>query len=121
MPITIQAEAPPLRVDDTGTVRVGGTRFTLDTIVTAFLAGWTPEQIAEAYDSVSLEAVYGAISYYLSHRADVDEYLAERSRQAAELRERIEKAQSNLPDIRARLLAARKKTTPARVAGSRPS
>jgi hypothetical protein len=77
--------------------------------VTAFRSGSTPEQIVEAFDSVSLEAVYGAISYYLSHRADVDEYLAERARQAAELREQIENAQGNRPDIRARLLASRKK------------
>ena len=108
MPITIQPEAPPLRVDDTGTIRVGGTRVTLDTIVQAYHDGATAEQIVQDFDSVRLEHAYAAISYYLAHRAEVDEYLAVRNRQAAQLREQIEKAQSSLPDIRARLLAARK-------------
>lgn len=109
MPITIQPEAPPLRVDDTGTIRVGGTRVTLDTIVIAFLDGSTAEQIVQDFDSIRLEHAYAAISYYLAHRSEVDAYLAVREREAAELRERIEKAQTGMTDIRARLLARRKK------------
>jgi uncharacterized protein (DUF433 family) len=109
VPITIQPEAPPLRMDDTGTIRVGGTRVTLDTIVQAYHDGATAEQIVQDFDSVSLEHAYAAISYYLAHRGEVDGYLTERNRQAAQLREQLEKAPSSLPDIRARLLSARKK------------
>ena len=36
MPLTIHADAPPLRVDDTGTVRVGQTRVILEVVVHAF-------------------------------------------------------------------------------------
>ena len=50
----------------------------------------------------------GSIGYYLNHREEVDAYLAERARQAAELRREIEAAQRHLPDIRQRVLDARK-------------
>lgn len=109
MPLTIEPETPPLRVDETGTVRVGKTRVLLEVVVRAFLDGATPEEIVLDYDTLELDEVYGAIGYYLRHRKDVDAYLAARAHQAEELRERVEVAQRHLPDIRQRLLAARDK------------
>lgn len=109
MPLTIHPDAPPLRVDETGTVRVGPTRVILEVVVQAFRDGATPEQVVQDYDTLELADVYGAIAYYLRHREEVDAYLAERDREAAELRKKIEAAQRHLPDIRARLLAARQK------------
>ena len=107
MPLTIHSEAPPLVVDESGTIRVGATRIPLDTVVQAFLDGATPEQIVQDFDSLSLEDVYATISYYLGHRPELDAYLAERERQSGQLRERVTAAQSGMPDIRARLLAKR--------------
>jgi uncharacterized protein (DUF433 family) len=55
---------------------VRGTRVSLDSVVSAFLDGLSPETIAsECFPVLSLEQVYGAIAYYLGHRAAVDEYL----------------------------------------------
>lgn len=105
--LPLDPEPPPLRVDDTGTVRVGATRVRLDTVVEAFLAGDAPEQIARSYDTIRLDEVYAVITYYLRHRPAVDEYLARREQQAAELRATVEAAQRELPDLRAHVLAAR--------------
>jgi hypothetical protein len=61
----------------------------LDSIVYAFLSGQWAEAIAQAFPVLNLEQVYGAITYFLAHRDDVDRYLDGRqqdfegSRQAA--------------------------------------
>lgn len=54
---------------------ISGTRVSLDSVVYAFLNGQTAETIAQSFPSLNLEQVYGAITYYLAHRAEVDRYL----------------------------------------------
>lgn len=88
MPIAI--EPPPLRPEPDGTIRVGGTRVTLDTVIASFRAGATPEQIAQQYPSVPLADIYAVIGYYLHHTSDVEAYLADRRRQADETRREME-------------------------------
>ncbi|MEW6366434.1 MAG: DUF433 domain-containing protein [Acidobacteriota bacterium] len=55
--------------------RIVGSRVSLDSVVHDFLSGLPPESIADNYDTLALEQVYGAITYYLAHRAEVDAYL----------------------------------------------
>ena len=85
MSLTIHPDAPPLRIDETGTVRVGKTRVVLEAVVQAFRDGATPEQVVQDYDTLELADVYGVVAYYLRHREEVDAYLADRDREAAEL------------------------------------
>jgi uncharacterized protein (DUF433 family) len=72
-----------------GSYRLSGTRVSLDSVVVAFLTGQTPESIAQSFPTLDLEQVYGAITYYLAHRSEVDEHLArcqsefEKKREAA--------------------------------------
>lgn len=66
---------------------VAGTRVSLDSIVHAFVSGQSPEAIAEAFPALSLEQVYGAITYYFAHRHDIDEYLARRRQDFAAARQ----------------------------------
>ena len=66
---------------------VTGTRISLDSIVYHFKAGASPESIVQAFPLLTLEQVYGAITYYLAHTADVDAYLAEGERQYEAFRE----------------------------------
>jgi uncharacterized protein (DUF433 family) len=106
MGLAIGTEPVPLRVDADGTVRVGGTRVTLDTVVAAFTEGLTAEEIAQQYASVSLCDVYAAIAYYLRHQDEVKGYLREREKKAAELRTEAE-ARSSPVGFRERLLARR--------------
>jgi len=58
-----------------GGYRIIGTRVSLDSIVYDYLSGLSPESIADNFDSLSLEQVYGAITFYLSHRGEVDRHL----------------------------------------------
>ena len=55
---------------------VAGTRVSLDSVIFAFLDGLSPETIVtECFPVLTLEQVYGVITYYLSHRAELDDYL----------------------------------------------
>jgi uncharacterized protein (DUF433 family) len=56
---------------------VSDTRVSLDSIVYAFLNGQTAESIAQSFPLLTLEQVYGAIAFYLAHRAEIDAYLHE--------------------------------------------
>jgi uncharacterized protein (DUF433 family) len=55
--------------------RITGTRVSLDSVVYDYLGGLSPESIADNFDTLSLEQVYGAITFYLSHRDEVDKQL----------------------------------------------
>jgi hypothetical protein len=54
---------------------IAGTRVSLDSVVYAFLEGLSPESIMESFDTLRLEEVYGALTFYLGHRDDIDAYL----------------------------------------------
>jgi uncharacterized protein (DUF433 family) len=104
MPLTIHEDAVPLRVDETGTVRVGNTRVLFVLVVQAFKAGESPESIVEMYDALNLADVYGAVAYYLRHREEVEAYLIEYDRQAEEIRKKIEELQGPQTGLREKLL-----------------
>lgn len=107
-----EAESLPLTEDVDGAVRVGGTRVLLELVVRAFQDGATPEAIVQRYDTLRLADVYGVISHYLRHQADVDQYLAGRERQAAETQHQIAmQQQGDMSGMRARLLANRTPTS----------
>jgi uncharacterized protein (DUF433 family) len=55
-----------------GAYRITGSRVSLDSVVYDFLSGLSPESIADNYDTLTLEQVYGAITHYLAHRTEVD-------------------------------------------------
>lgn len=80
----------PLRMDDTGTIRVGKTRVILDLVIDAHKCGKTPEGIVAMYDALNLSDVYTVIAYYLQHRNEIDAYLDERRAEAEALRREIE-------------------------------
>jgi uncharacterized protein (DUF433 family) len=51
-------------------------RVSLESVVLAFLDGLSPETIAtECFPTLTLEQVYGAITYYLANRKRVNTYL----------------------------------------------
>lgn len=54
---------------------IEGTRISLDSVVYSFLNGESPESIAQNFPLLSLEQVYGAITFYLSNREVIDAYL----------------------------------------------
>jgi uncharacterized protein (DUF433 family) len=86
---------------------IDGTRVSLDSVVYAFLRGESPEGIVESFPALTLEQVYGALSYYLAHREAVDEYLSQGKEEFARLRE---ESRHRNPSLFARLAEARHKT-----------
>ena len=87
MEIILQSEAPPLRQDASGALRVGHSRVLVELVVRAFQGGATPEAIAQRYPTATLADIYAVIAYYLRHR------------------ERIEGRQGHLADLRDRMPA----------------
>lgn len=72
---------------------IAGTRVSLDSIVYLFQEGLSPETIAsECLPVLSLEEVYGEITYYLAHRAEIDEYLQNADAEFHSLRQAAQKA-----------------------------
>jgi len=96
--------ASPLRMDDAGTVRVGTSRVTLDSLISSYLDGNTAEEIVQQFPSMSLAQVHASIAYYLLHRAEVEAYLHERRTMAEETRRAVEDV-CDQRGIRERLVA----------------
>ena len=59
-----------------GVYRLTDTRVSLDSIVYAYWHGQTAESIAQSFPVLTLEQVYGALTYYLAHQAQIDAYLS---------------------------------------------
>jgi len=89
-----------------GAYWISGTRVSLNSVVLAFLDGISPETIAaECYPVLTLEQVYGAITYYLSHRDELDDYLRESDAEFENLRE-----STNEPAFSKKLTEARRQS-----------
>ena len=90
---------------------ITGTRVSLDSIVEAFNKGAAPETIRRSFPLLRLEELYGAITFYLAHENEIDEYLqrsyAEFDIQADARREQLKVSKPELYD---RLLRSREET-----------
>lgn len=53
----------PLTNTEFGTVRVSGSRVSLDSVVYHYEQGATPERIAESFPSLNLADIYAVIAY----------------------------------------------------------
>jgi uncharacterized protein (DUF433 family) len=103
----VQLEATqnvPLTQWQDGTIRISGTRVTLDVIVKQFKLGATAEQIHDSFPVASLKDIYGVIYYYLEHTAAVEAYMQEQRQAAAATRQWVESQPENRA-LRERLLA----------------
>ncbi len=68
----------PLRLAEDGVIRVGLTDVPIDPIIAAFKDGETPETIMSDFPELTRVQVYGTITYYLEHEAEIERYLAAR-------------------------------------------
>ena len=82
----------------------------LDLVVHAFDDGATPETIVQMYSTLKLADVYAAIAYYLRHRQEIRDYLAQRERRAAVIRQSSQAMQPEMSEIRRRLTERRSMT-----------
>lgn len=83
----------PLRMMH-GEFRVGNTRVCLGVVIREFLAGAEPQAILDAYPSLGMADVYGAIAYFAARREE-----------AERLRQEIEAAQPSGAELREKLRA----------------
>jgi uncharacterized protein (DUF433 family) len=104
MALVIEADPIPLVMDVDGVMRIGGTRVTLDTLVSAFSDGATAEEIVQQYPSLRLGDVYAVLGYYLRRRPDIEVYLRQRQALTIEVREQNE-SRFDPQGVRDRLLA----------------
>jgi uncharacterized protein (DUF433 family) len=82
-------------------IRIKGTRIGIESILYKYIhRSQSPEEIAAAFHSVSLEQVYATILYYLRNREQVERYLADWLEFARRAREEQER---NLPPVVQRL------------------
>ena len=79
-----------------GGLYVAGRRISLDSVVYAFKRGAAPESIRRSFPLLTLEEIYGAITYYLSHQSEVDAYLEAGEREYEEQRQRSREENSEL-------------------------
>jgi uncharacterized protein (DUF433 family) len=105
MAITLHADPVPLHLDETGAIRVGQSRVTLDVVLQYWRMGMKPEDIARGLDTLTRADVHGALAYYFRHQAEIDDYLHQREQEAEKLRQQIEAANaSRLTSLKARLV-----------------
>jgi uncharacterized protein (DUF433 family) len=86
---------------------IAGSRVSLDSIVYAFQQGSSPEEIQQDWPILSLEQVYGAITYYLANRAQVDEYIRDAEKRFANAVPAMKKA---APELYAKLRRAQQES-----------
>jgi uncharacterized protein (DUF433 family) len=108
-------ETSYVRTDEFGVLRVGPTRVSLDSVIAAWEQGHSPETIQSQYPALSLEQVYGALTWCLAHADEVEAY---RRRQEAVWAAARAKAEENLAPVVRRLRELRAARDAARAKGA---
>src|SRR5205085_8033140 len=87
---------------------IKGTRISLDSVIYAFKRGAAPESIKRSFPLLSLEEIYGAITFYLAHEQEIDTYLAQSEKEfEAQAKEMNAQARQDNPELFERLEKAR--------------
>ncbi|HZO51824.1 MAG TPA: DUF433 domain-containing protein [Bryobacteraceae bacterium] len=86
---------------------IAGTRISLDSVVYAYLRGESSEGIAESFPALSMEQVFGALTYYAANREEVDRYLSAGRVEFEALRQEWRR---NHPALYQKLVEARHRT-----------
>ena len=80
----------PLKEWPDGTIRISGTRVTLDSILYHFKQGDSAEEITHKFPAASLANVYAVIAYYLTHREELDAYLKQQEAEEEAVMKKLE-------------------------------
>ncbi|HKR01992.1 MAG TPA: DUF433 domain-containing protein [Pyrinomonadaceae bacterium] len=107
-----KTQALPLRLAEDGTIRIAGSRVSLDSVVHHYKLGASAEQIAQKFPALDLADVYAAIAYFLNHEETIEEYLKQQQAKSDEIQKKIEsdpQHQKKTTQIRARVMARKSK------------
>jgi uncharacterized protein (DUF433 family) len=99
----IKSQDLPLHADAAGTVRLSGTRVPLETVVSVFHQGATPEEVVHRFPALDLADVYAVVGYYLRHPDEVQQYMARQTERAESVRGQVE-SRDEVQALRERLL-----------------
>ncbi len=97
----------PLVVTEHGTIRIKGSRVSLDSIIHHFKLGAIADQFVQSFPSLSLGDVYLSIAYYPAHRQEIEEYLQQQETAADALQEQLESNpdyQAEIAELRSRVM-----------------
>ncbi len=97
--LVIEPQVVPLRLDDAGTIRVGGTRVTLDAFLETYELEGSAEAVARELDVLDLADVYAVLAWCLHHRDEVAAYLSRREHEEQTIRSELESTQPSQPSF----------------------
>ena len=82
----------PLKQWRDGSIRIRNSRLLIDMVIGLHRQGAYPEEIFEAFPSVSYTVadIYAVIAYYLAHKSELDKYLATRKQESEKIWKEIE-------------------------------
>ncbi len=89
MAIVESTQEVPLTITPDGTIKIAGSRVSLDSVIYHYRHGATVEEIVLKFPGLRLADIHSCIAYCLNHQEEIDNYLAERERSATDLREHI--------------------------------
>jgi uncharacterized protein (DUF433 family) len=99
-----------------GAYRITDSRVSLASVVYAWRDGLSPESIQENFPVLTLEEVYGAITFYLANQEEIDKYLSLSEAEFETARQKsIEQLRQNKPQLYERLVAYKRQKTTATV------
>lgn len=91
---------------DDGTIRIGKTRVSLESVVHQFSLGATAEEIAQKFPALKLAEVYAVIAYFLNNHEQVAKYVLDQEAESDVIQAGIDaKYQSQTTELRRRILA----------------
>jgi uncharacterized protein (DUF433 family) len=97
-----------------GAYRIADSRVSLDSVVYAWRDGLSPESIKENFPVLTLEEVYGAITFYLANQTEIDKYLSRSEVEFEAARHKSsEQLRQHKPQLYERLVAYRRQKTTA--------
>ena len=108
MGVLIDTFQEVIDVNEAGVWRVSGSRVSIDSVLNAFNAGATPEEIIWQFDTLELKDVYAVINFYLHNRERVDKYLLESEREQERILKKVKKDFPTPPEMIERLRVHRR-------------
>src|SRR5437764_6608517 len=95
--VAIEPLSVPLHLDETGTIRVGGTRVTLDAFLETYAEEGSAEAVVKALDVLELADVHAILAWCLRHPQEVAAYLCRREQEEKAIHAELEAAQPSPP------------------------
>ena len=86
---------------------IKGKRISLDSVVYSFQSGQSPESINRSFRLLTLEEIYGAITFYLANQNEINDYLIQENKEIEKMRE---KSRENDSDWHEKMENYRKET-----------